>query len=51
MDYKCAKERGEIAKDLLIEVLEFDDVIPYENLKKSEIIDILNKLQEKALYF
>ena len=48
LEYKEAKKRGEIAKDLFIEVLEFDEVADYENLRKSAIIETLEDLQRRA---
>ena len=48
LEYKGAQERCELAKDLFIEVLEFDDFVPHENLRKSEIVNILTELDKKA---
>ena len=51
LEYKEASTSCEIAKDLFIEVLEFDDVDIFFNLRKSEIIDKLNALQQRAEEF
>ena len=50
-EYKDAEKRGQLAQDLFIETLEFDDVKPYVNYKKADIIQVLEDLEKKAEQF
>ena len=43
--------RGEQAKDLFIEILEFDDFDIRENLSKAEIIKVLDDIERIATEF
>ena len=51
LSYKDAMLRGEQAKDLFIEILEFDDFDIRENLSKAEIIKVLDDIERIATEF
>ena len=45
--YKNAKQRGEEAKILFEEVLQFDEVEVCEDLEKAKVLEILEKLKKR----
>ena len=51
LEYKEAKQSEDFAQELFFEVFEFDEVEPFYNLKKVEIVEKLKELQAKAEQF